>query len=661
MSNIFGTSRFSGEIPRLPNHLLPPVAAQEAIDCDFTHGELRGLKAQFQLKTVTNAVKGLYTPDGLRYFTWTEDVNAVKSPQVDDTHDRIYYTTASDFRVTKSAYATISGGMPSQSYRVGVPKPTVAPTLTLSGTPNDALPISTTTVAFWYEYGGQKYQENTNVTLTTVTAFKVWTWTMPAKTATVAAVAASVGYYDADSGINHPSVAAVAEVPGTPTAAKPMFHIVMKDVAGLTLLEFTPTDSALVSAGQYHLSVAASGTAATITATANTDNIETRAYVFTIVNNYDEESAPSLPTLIDVPYGQPVNIGAMLPAQGEYCTFRALRVYRSNSTSTGSAIYQYALELPLNGGSDSILSGQLQEILPSTDWLPPSPALQGVCSIGNGILAAFKGNEVHFCEAYRGFAWPHAVPLPFNVVSIIPYGTGLLATTTAHPYLISGVTPDSMSASKIPAIQAGVAKNAIADIGGGIVYASNDGLVLVNGMNASLEFSQKLFTRDDWRARYGSMLGSLQLAAHDGYLIGYFENADGFVIRLDEAGGTCTKYTGRHSASFMLPQADQIYMAAGNIIYQFAGGTEGGFTWHSGEHVAAKPCCFAAGHIDCTGSITLSVYADGVLKFTRTLTAITEFRLPSGFLARKWSYKLVGTGTVRAVQIAASMEELSYV
>ena len=218
-----------------------------------------------------------------------------------------------------------------------------------------------------------------------------------------------------------------------------------------------------------------------------------------------------------------------------------------------------------------------------------------------------------------------------------------------------------MTPTKIEAIQGGVAKRAIADTGRGIIYASHDGLVVVDGVNARLDESQIFFTRSDWRDRYGSHLSSMKLAAHDGFLIGFFDNVDGFILRLDEAGGTLTKHTGRYYASFVLPQTDTSYMAIGNSVYQFAGGAAGSFTWNSGEYVAPTPINFSCGYFDGAGSITLTVFADGVLKHTEALTNIKQFRLPAGFTARKWDFKLSGTGVARALHISDSMMELASV
>src|SRR6266513_5986472 len=95
-------STFSGIVPRLPASLLPDNAASAATNCEFAYGELRALKAPFPLTTLAGTVGSLYTEDGIRFFSWPGNVDAVRSPTIGDTFHRVYFTSGSDFRVTDS-------------------------------------------------------------------------------------------------------------------------------------------------------------------------------------------------------------------------------------------------------------------------------------------------------------------------------------------------------------------------------------------------------------------------------------------------------------------------------------------------------------------------------------------------------------------------------
>ena len=117
---------FSGEIPKLPPHLLPDNAAQRAINCDFAHGELRPLRGLPAPIATPQAVRALFTDDGLRFFAWDIPTRAYSSPTIEDAHDRVYYANSAGFRVTQAAQmrqAAMGPISPTQSWLVGVKAP----------------------------------------------------------------------------------------------------------------------------------------------------------------------------------------------------------------------------------------------------------------------------------------------------------------------------------------------------------------------------------------------------------------------------------------------------------------------------------------------------------------------------------------------------------
>lgn len=87
---------FQGEIPRLPGQLLPENAAQYALNCDFAHGELRGLRDNALVDTIGSingeALVSVYTENGQHFFGWPWETDVVKSQVVDDIHYRVFYT-----------------------------------------------------------------------------------------------------------------------------------------------------------------------------------------------------------------------------------------------------------------------------------------------------------------------------------------------------------------------------------------------------------------------------------------------------------------------------------------------------------------------------------------------------------------------------------------
>jgi hypothetical protein len=125
-------NKFLGLIPRVPATLLPANAALLAENIDFSSGQLQSLKADYKLRDMTIAAKSVFSEDGLHFFAWPFDVDAVPSPlQSGLSNDLLYYTTGAEFRVTRLSQAPINGAPPSSSYRVGVPRPSTAPAVTV--------------------------------------------------------------------------------------------------------------------------------------------------------------------------------------------------------------------------------------------------------------------------------------------------------------------------------------------------------------------------------------------------------------------------------------------------------------------------------------------------------------------------------------------------
>lgn len=635
--------RFAGLIPRTPESLLPPANATVAVNCEFAYGELRSTKNDWPTQTLANAPASLYTETGLTFYSWTDDVDAARSPLANDAFTRLYYTTPLDFRVASRAGMGTYGGAPASSYRVGVPKPGAAPTLTVPAAPS--LDGATIAARFHYEYAGVKYQEAA-ITLATVAPNAKWTATPPAK----------------------------AAAPATPAQAFAVIRLTATDNATRdVLLDAYSVNSAFSAPGDWTLALAQDGAGPGFTlalTAAPAGDKETRAYVYTYVNTYGEEGPPSPPAVITAQAALPVTVGTVRDAlAADYAPIKEIRVYRTPSGSeVADYFYVAAITVLSASGSafalvDTVAAAGLNEPLSSTDCYAPNPALVGLTSLPNGILMAWKGNELHFSDAYKPWSWPPRYVKTFshNIVGALARGSGALITTMGKPFFISGVSPDSMTESKINAAQAGVSKWAVAEIDGLAAYASNDGIVVIDGTQATLGYSEQFFTRDVWRARYGAGLASMRFAVWDGWLAVYSSVAafTPFLIRLDEAKGSMTDIPGMVAAcSFVSPLSDQFYYARSNQLWQFAGGSDATASWRSREIVLNGPVNFGIAQAVCEGSWSVSFIADGVVRHTRALTGNATFRLPSGFKSDRWKVALSGTGRFRELRVAESAREL---
>lgn len=643
----FKLNIFSGLRPRLPDSLLPENSATIARNCDFAYGELRSTKAGFQLTTLSNAAKSIYTDDGVSFYSWTTDVNAVRSPLANDTFNRMYYTGDGGFKVANRNGTRPTGGVPESSYLVGVPRPTVAPTLAEQAPVAVTALSATLVLKLHYEYGGVKYQEQSaTLTSSTDTQFK---FTPPAKAT------------------------------DTPAQAFPVLRISAKwKTDNSQIFDLFTSNSSLDSTGGiYSLEISkdASGTGytATLSTSVKESDKETRAYVYTYVNTYNEEGPPSPATQVTTGIGLGVNVSVTKDTQTGYAPLKEIRVYRTPSGSTVADYFYVGLIAVLSAPGtafsfgDTTKAEQLNEPISSVNAYPPSQALTGLTTLPNGILWAWEGTELHFSEAYKPWSWPPAYvkPLPHAIVGGIAHGSGAIITTTSQPYAVDGVSPDSMTTRRINVEQAGVSKWSIAVVDGAVVYASNDGLVIMNGGTASLAQSQKFFTREVWRARYSAGLSSMRFCAWDGRLVVFSASASftPFMIRVDEADGTLTELPDLvASCSFVSQLSDQFYYALGTGLYQFQGGAEQVTTWQSREAFSPVPVNYGFAQSVSTGTWVIDFYAEGILRHTKSLTAgVNNFRLPSGFKSDRWKIKLTGTGRFRELRVATSARELSTV
>lgn len=759
---------FTGLRPRFPESLLEANAATVAQNCDFAYGELRHTKDGFQLYAMSNAPKSLYTDDGASFFTWTTDVNAVRSPIAKDPHQRLLYTGDGGFKVANRSETRVNGGPPTTAHFVGVPKPTVAPKLTA------ALPSLNATeynyaFKFHYELDRVKYQEQA------INATKVgdlqWQFTPPdviSKIKTFSSIdkfpvqgSTTKIYKDSNTGTiyewvryepvtpmtletkdSFPSVgdadtyylnredgkiyrwegdqyivqttkqfSSYTKLPdepskkyvyftgdtstyyvnyyratefvdkGTPEGAVGVLRVMItakEDHA--PICDVYSTNSAFsTTSGAYALQLSKDPDqnsevyTATLSVGVSEENKETRAYIYTYVNTYDEEGPPSPAALVTTSPIVDVSLVVTLTRPTGYVPIKEIRVYR---TPTGSTIsdYFFVASIPVLGQSsteftflDNVKGAELNEPISTMYDYPPEQDLVGLMALPNGILCAWRNNELHFSEAYKPWSWPpsYVQVLPHRIVGAIPVGSGAVVTTMAHPYLLSGVSPDSMTLTRLNIEQAGVSKWSMAIVNGTCVYASHDGIIALNGATASLALSSQFFTREVWRSRYGAGLSDMHFSVWDGRLIVFSPNNlfTPFMLRMDEAEGTMTDLpTFKPTCAFISLLSDQMYYAVGTMLYQFQSGDGLTATWQSKESILPRPLNFAFAQAVCTGSWTIEFYANGTLRHTKTVTdGVTNFRLPSGFMADRWKVKLTGKGRFRELRIAEGARELATV
>lgn len=384
---------------------------------------------------------------------------------------------------------------------------------------------------------------------------------------------------------------------------------------------------------------------------------ETRVYTYTWVNSWGEESEPAAPSNdVNWSLGQTVTLSSLaaIPS-GEYSITKR-RIYRSTSGT-----YLFVAEIPASQAefTDTVAPDDLAEEIPSLTWKMPPADLKGLVSGPNGIMAGFVGNDVYFCEPYRGFAWPveYSQTVDYPVVGLGVMDTTFAVLTQGVPYFIQGGHPDSMTVVKSDIEQACVSKRSIVSFGGTVLYASPDGLVMLSPGGSKL-ITEMMFTRDQWQSLNPSSMHAYQ---HDRKYVCFYDTGSvqgGFIF--DYTSGVFIMHDIYATAGYADLKNDTLYLAfADRTVRKWMAGDVKTYTWRSKRFTLPQIMGFSCAQIEAEAyPVTAKFYADNTLIHTQTVTSRDPFRLPAK-VGRDWEVELTGNTEVFALLVAQSMSEIA--
>ena len=433
---------------------------------------------------------------------------------------------------------------------------------------------------------------------------------------------------------------------------------------------------------------------------------ETRVYTYThlyYAKNGDQdgftwESQPFSvedmePYTCTVVAGQEVDVTvpAFVDSGGTYLNIAASfrqRVYRSVN-----GIFLFVGETATNGGvfRDDVDADALGEACPSVTWEPPPSGLRGLINLPNGMMAGFVGRDVAFCEPYRPYAWPsnYSLVVDYPVVGLGRMDTTLVALTQGVPYFMQGASPDVVTVVKSDLEQACVCKASIVSMGGTVLYASPDGLVLLTSGSQSLLVTEKLLSRDQWQALLGSSpTATFRAYGHDGKYIAFHQDVT------ETVAGTSYTYRGfiydtrtgefgRHdlanvTAGYQDLRNDKLYLAqwTSGTSYQVTPWGEGGAMagkWRSKKFSLPQITGFSCGQVEAESydaNLKCRVYRDGVQQVTELtsdqVNATNTVRLDARYpfrmepkQGRDWEIDLDVSQEIHHVAIAQAPVELA--
>lgn len=654
---------FRGQVPRLSDRLIGANQASAALNCQITSGRLDPLMGLGLVHTsgLANAIVTMYRyrHNGIdNWLVWPRVVDVVKSPTAQESLGRLYYTGDGDPRMTTYDLAINTAPYPTAFYALGLPAPTAAPALSVTG---GTAPVETRSYIYVFR---NAFGEESGPSREIVVSGNInGSWdlsgmeTAPPNSGTISAAA---------------------------TVATGVVEVTLDTVRGLAQYE------EVTFAGVSGMT-ALNGTFALQSVTPGTSKV-------TVALDTAQVYSAGSDTWVRV---APHNITGMK---------------KVIKRSIGSEDYKRVAEIPVANTtySDTILTSALQDDTQQLDSFPPPKNLHSLVTLANGALAGLAGNELCFSEQYKPYSWPLANRYAFagKGVALCAAENSVIVLTENDPIVFTATTPESASPAGMNTYAPCVAKQSVVDIGGGCLYAGHDGLYLATPAGVK-NITNDLYRNEEWSAMVPT---SFKATFFDQRYYAMHETLDGspskiMVLDLSEPD-SIVEIDERADALYMNPLDGKLYLGKANKIYAWNVDDANRYLsyWASREYqlgartnfncaqvhanyadivqintsilsanialladanqINGAVCAAPVNSFAVNGSaiqpvpqlterkVQFSLRVDGVVVFTKQLNSADPFRLPSGFKSEVQGFSITSSIPVHSVSIAQSEKEL---
>jgi len=379
------------------------------------------------------------------------------------------------------------------------------------------------------------------------------------------------------------------------------------------------------------------------------------AFVVTFLDDWDQESAPSFPTVvIDYNDGNSVTISNIPVSPLPYITSRLIYMSIGND-------YFLLKTIPNNTATSitfNIEDDTVTRILETEEYAIPPDNLKGLTGFPNGVLGGFTNDlnsgTVYFCVPFRPHAWPvkYAFKVKYRIVRLVPVTNGIIVLTEGKPSFISGGTPDVMVVNEIDSNQKCISWYTVADTEGGAFYACPDGIALASS-NGIQVVSSTILSKEQWAAlnpedyHFGVWERRLVMySQNEGYMFDFARNE---MSRLTEKGITALYY------DYSL---DDLLYVQGATVHRFAADPTDNYdyTYTSKEFTINGAVPLNSLRIEADHyPVTFSYNADGRV-FSKSIMNNKPVRMQNTGRRRSINYTLSGKSKITSVQLAESME-----
>lgn len=654
---VINLNAFVGEQPVRDTRLLNDASAVSAVNVRTDGGKLKPVNAPALLAAASGNTRSVFRiPTGnagdVTQSFWMRfadrDTDVFKSPAVNDSFERYYWASPTE-GMRFNTKARILAGLP--SYKLGVTPPGNAPTVFV-----DPLTGTQTIIPESGKFDAAKYiVDNPDLSdsfIAVGAAYSYEHWVTIGIANGVEAPLTPSGQFDAN--------AYNATVPGL--AAEANLAIERATIDHWTLTgKYEGRGYPYVDGTEEY----------------SHGLMVTRSYVYTYINIYGEESAPSPPAegagAVDQTWR--ITVATRTTDAGR-APIDKIRIYRTVTAASGSTVFQKVVDISSSQTSyndtqtDSIVSAGAQ--LQSTLWAVPLEGIEGMIAMPNGIFVAFKGQNLYFSENYRPHAWPaeYTLTVTHPVVGLGVFGNSCAVCTTGHPAVVSGVKSSSMQLVMNNVAKPCLSRRSVVSTLAGVIYATDTGLVLLSP-SGMIELTSVTFGRYAWANRYAP--ATIRACLADGkyfalYTLGGV--AKGFTFspeRLEEGVVTFDGFTDGSNVVTDI-WSGRAVLVQNSSIYELlpAIGTVRTAIWRSKEFHLPRPQNIAVGEVfydgaPSPGRVRVLASRDNVMTvvYDQPLRGSGEtFRLPSGFMSDIWQVEIESTALIQSCQLSTSAREL---
>ena len=336
------------------------------------------------------------------------------------------------------------------------------------------------------------------------------------------------------------------------------------------------------------------------------------------------------------------------------------RVYR---TDLDTGVFQFVAELPnttlfYDDDGTVALGDQTPTWYTSDQGLiikigPPPTDLDGISSAFHaGILFAYKGRDIYWCDPGAPDWWPEIFTFKFeyDIKHAIPTAGAVGVLTEGGSFRLDGTHPELLQYSK--SLGPEPCTGPAVETSRGIAYQSDSGIVIFN-LVANEMLTDETFDEEYFVGIDGALSvmeyndNSLILSHPNGSLVAKFS-------------GNSVEWTTRGQRLFALWREEAsgiLYALDGGGIVSFETGNAGKFwTWESGDLAEGARRKYhsieviGAGLVDITISVNETLVSSKALDFTTERGRIAL--LPKGTTGERLTFTLSGTGTVESVKLA---------